>query len=404
MLAMILCFGTCNDAVAQGSQALSQKEYNPLQIMKDNGQAEDIRYLPGTGIQENARCSDPGQNLIFPLRNMLMKISLYRISFVLVLSMHNFSAAQPSQPSVDREYKPLQLMKDHAQGDAVLYFSMLSAYDGEAGSRTFPYVTSFRWATDEETKARRGKVEVLGGSLRLLYYLAYGDTLWNAPSDRVPSTSAFPDTIRYPHQKRSYGKYWYRPVLEIRDTAVFESHPKNKQHRFNYTLQVPPEKATASVLQGIMQQDLNQYFDYVVSVEERMMPCWRLTVSQEGKKKLKTKTPGQKYRSTTDAQGNYARKNALVRDIIFQLEYRYGYSATENQLTYRADRQPPFVDATGIIGEIDYTYDRDIIDKINDERKVRNTFEDYRRVLEGFGFSLERGYKKMKVVVIRDKT
>ena len=152
-----------------------------------------------------------------------------------------------------------------------------------------------------------------------------------------------------------------------------------------------------------MRADLARCFDYEVSVEDRMMPCWRLTATKRGKEKLKTRTPGQNYKSTQNARGNYTHTNAQVRDIIFQLELRYGYSATENKLTYRADRHPPFIDATGITYEIDYTYDGAIIDKINNEMRMRDTFDDYRRVLEGFGFNLERGYKKMKVVVIRDR-
>ena len=324
------------------------------------------------------------------------------MSILLLLCTGNFSAAQ-EQSSLHHEYNPLQVVKDLGHGENTLCFSMLSAYAGQTGTRTFPYVTSFSWATDEETKLRQGKVEVLGGSLRLLYYLAYGDTLWNRPLSRILGAGVYPDTLEHPHQRRSYGKYWYRPILAVRDTSVFESHRKSVLHRFNYTLKMPTDKATACVLQSVMRKDLATCFGYEVSVEEKMMPCWRLIATEEGKENLKTKTPGQKYKSTQDAQGDYVHRNAEVRDIIFQLELRYGYSATENQFTYRADRHPPFIDATGIEGEIDYTYNRAIIDKINDESKVRNTFDDYRRVLEGFGFRLERGYKKMKVVVIRDK-
>ena len=310
---------------------------------------------------------------------------------------------QTIKAPAEKVYNPLQVLKDHGQAEDVLYFSMLSAYEGQTGTRTFPYVTSFKWADDDETKARRGKVEVLGGSLRVLYYLAYGDTLSNVPPHRVLSTGAFIDTLTHPHQKRSYGRYWYRPILEVRDTTVFESDRESLQNLFNYTLKLPAGMATAKALQEVMRQDLGRCFDYVVSVEERMMPCWRVTVSEEGKEKLKTRTPGQKYRSTQDPEGNYTRWNAEVRDIIFQLEIRYGYSATGNRLTYRADRQPPFIDATGITGEIDYTYDHKTMERINSENKLRNTFDDYRHVLEALGFKLERGYKKMKVVVIRDR-
>ena len=133
------------------------------------------------------------------------------------------------------------------------------------------------------------------------------------------------------------------------------------------------------------------------------MPCWRLKASEEGKSTMKTKTPGQKYRVVQDVRSNYIHLNAQVRDIIFQLEFGYGYSASENQLTHRANRQPPFLDAIGITGRIDFTIDKAIMERIRSDRKQRDTFSDYRRLVESFGFTLERGYKKMKDVVIRDR-
>ncbi|HYG19630.1 MAG TPA: hypothetical protein VD816_11910, partial [Ohtaekwangia sp.] len=152
------------------------------------------------------------------------------------------------------------IMKDNGQAEDIRYFSMLSPYNGQTGTRTFPYVTSFWWADDEETKARQGKIEITGSSLRFLYYMAYSDTLWNEAHSMIPGTGIYQDTIKHPHQKRSYGQYWYRPILEVRDSTMFETD-KSVQHRFNYTLKVPTEKATAMVLQGIMQKDLARCFD-----------------------------------------------------------------------------------------------------------------------------------------------
>lgn len=303
--------------------------------------------------------------------------------------------------SLQVEYNPLQLM-DKESIDRLLYFSHLSIYkNGQIGMPNYPFIENFQWAQDPEMKDRQGKIQVLGENLRRLYYIAYGDTLWNKPPQMYPPYSGiYPDTIKFPHQRRSYGKYWYRPILEVKDSSLFEANYTSPINRFNYIVKVPLEKSSSSFLQKIMQHDLKICFGYEVSVIEKMMPCWELTVPEKNMERLiaKTKKP---YKRTVNQNGITQITNAQVRDIIFQLENRFGDSPLGN-LTHHPDKQPPFFDATGITGDIDYSYNEAFYTKLLEEKNIRDTFPDYKKWLEEIGFELKQSERKMKVVVIRD--
>jgi thiol-disulfide isomerase/thioredoxin len=304
--------------------------------------------------------------------------------------------------SFQEEYNPLQLMNKESL-DRLLYFSHLSIYkSGQVGLPNYPFIENFRWAQDPDLKDRQGKIQVLGENLRRLYYMAYGDTLWNSPPQMYPPYSGiYPDTVKYPHQRRSYGNYWYRPILEVKDSSLFEANYTSPTNRFNYIVKVPFEKATSGFLQKIMQHDLKVCFGYEVLVIEKMMPCWELMVPEKNRKKLITKTPGNPYKRTVNSDGITKITNAQVRDIIFQLENRFGNSSLGNLIPHPG-KQPPFIDATGIIGDIDYSYNEAFYTKLLEDKNIRDTFSDYKKWLEEIGFELKRSQRKMRVVVVRD--
>lgn len=310
--------------------------------------------------------------------------------------------------SVETSSNPFAPLKQWmgAERENVLFLSMLSRYrNGQSGEPTFSHVDNFHWTTPgSELYERRGKVIALGQSLRVLYAMAYGDTLWNYPLSRSLGLWTFPDTIKNPHQRRSYGKYWYRPILEVKDSSQFEADYRKQEKRFNYMLKVPLEQGLAKHMQQIMQRELETYFGYRVTVEKRPMPCWYLKASAQTRAKLKSKVPDGKYRMYEDERGNGYFKNAEPRDIIFQLEIRYGY-ANSGSLVHNPDLQPPFIDATGITGNIDYMYPVAFANKLRDELNGGEpfTFEDYKAMLEEIGFQLVKGTKEMNVIVIKDK-
>lgn len=320
-------------------------------------------------------------------------------------ALEKITSNSPGTQTSNNPFSPLKQWLNE-EGEDVLFLSMVSKYQsGQSGEPYFPYVDNFRWTKAEsEWHERRGKVIALGQSLRVLYAMAYGDTLWNYPISRTLGLWTFPDTIKNPHQRRSYGKYWYRPILEVKDSSQFEADFRKPENRYNYMLKVPTEIGTAKSMQQMMQRDLEGYFGYWVIVEKRPMPCWYLKVSTETRAELRSKVSDGKYKFYEDEKGNGYFKNAEVRDLIFQLEIRYGY-ANSGALVHSPGLQPPFIDVTGITGNIDYIYPAAFANKLRNELDGGEpfTFEDYKAMLEDIGFQLVKGTKEMNVIVIKDK-
>lgn len=289
--------------------------------------------------------------------------------------------------------KSISFISNYEQGHAI-----------ETGRENIPYIPGLQWVGDgEELAARKNKIQVVGESLRRLYYMAYGDTLWNYPLMMNPANGTYPDTIKWPSQRRSYGKFWYRPILEVKDSSLFESNYRAPENRFNYFLKVPPHIGTAKRMQLKMQHDLFDYFGYDVAVEERMMPCWKLKVSEAAKKKLKTKKQDSVYRMYVDAEGNHRWENAEMRDIIFQLEIKYGYTPF-GALIEHPGLQPPFIDDSGLNTKIDYYYPAEFVKKLETQYAGGKnvSFEQFKDMLALQGIELVKSKTRMKVVVIRD--
>lgn len=262
------------------------------------------------------------------------------------------------------------------------------------------YIDSYQWASPgSRFAANQDKLCTVGETLRRLYFLAYGDTLWNYPPMMSPGSGIYPDTVRWPSQKRSYGKFWYRPLLELQDSSAFEANYKSPDNRYNYILKVEHGKGTAKRLQQELQNALRAAFGYSVTVEKRMMPCWELNATDVARKLLPTKSKS--FRMYADSQGNARFEYGEIRDIIFQLEIKYGYGF--GAMTHQSNLQPPFIDRTGIKGKIDYTFAARFVQAMSDAKESgrQYPFEEYMKMLKDLGLELSRSYKPMNVVVIR---
>ena len=284
-----------------------------------------------------------------------------------------------------------------------IFSALLSAFRlGQLEKINNAFLSSYGWFEPNSVGSQKGTLEIYGESLRRLYYIAYADTLYNFPPDRSLATQLFPDTIQFPYHKRSYGKYWHKPEFELQDSTAFDVNYKLAKNRFNYFLKLPPSIASAASMQQAMQRDLQTYFGYDVRVEEREMPCWNMTLGKNFDRKMLS-PQDQPYRYEIDAKGNYHYYNAEIRDIIFQLEIRYG-KCQNVALLYESNLQPPFIDATGITGKINYTLLADdvneIISSYHEGREY--PFDKYRTLLRSLGFELVKSTRKMRVVTIRD--
>lgn len=267
--------------------------------------------------------------------------------------------------------------------------SLISPYDGKVKASNQSYVNSWRNGADTAYHYYRGRIQLVGVPLTTLYYMAFADTLSNRVYVRNWSWQ-YPDTIKNPHHKSSYGKYWHQPVLEVIDRSPFQWNRVTTANRFNYSLKVPDELGTARFLQEAMRRDLQTYFGYTVKVESRLMPYWKLLVTDRKKVLAFLLSKDQDGDlSVKDDEDPFVFKNALTRDIIWMLGSTYGFGPYDYG-KLRPSEQAPFVDETGITEKIDFQFNR------------RWTFENVREYLRGIGLDLIKSHKPMKVVVIKD--
>jgi thiol-disulfide isomerase/thioredoxin len=275
--------------------------------------------------------------------------------------------------------------------DDFSFRSLIRKYKGDIKTGSWGYVQSFFWAEPGSAYEKyKGRVQEIGMPLEQLYYMAYSDTTRGMLVFRNLYSNLYPDTIKNPQFKTSYGKYWHVPVLEVSDQTPFKWSYRSIENKYDYSLKVPVEIATAKFLQETMQRDLNTYFGYDVKVETRMMPYWRVIVRDKTTviTKLITKTPGEKC-VINDNDDPFFFTNAIMRDIIWTLASWYGYGSYDYGKLPKAE-QAAFIDGTGITEEIDFKFDKSW------------SFEDFRKYLQSLGLDVVKDKKPMKVVVIRD--
>jgi uncharacterized protein (TIGR03435 family) len=175
------------------------------------------------------------------------------------------------------------------------------------------------------------------------------------------------------------------PVLEVKDPARFDGSCSldSSNCRFNYVLAVPLKQVTRENIMKYMQQDLERAFGYQAFVDERDMPVWKLVAKPGASEKIKTKGGVSKNISLEESYSLYrgfSLINVPMEDVGLWL---FAYM---NQTT-----KHPFIDATSIKGNVDFTIEADMMD-----------IQDVKAALQKQGFDLVLGTKKMKVLVIRD--
>jgi len=237
-------------------------------------------------------------------------------------------------------------------------------YDFSYRSVLFPWKSGITSIDMEFGDHVGNMMQFTGVPLFKLYAFAYGDTVTNIP---------------IPYRRNSYETWYGHPKLELKDSSEFEYDYKLEKNIFCYSETVPPLKASNKFLQESMQRDLQTYFGYDVKIEDRMVACWNLVVTDIAAAKLKTK--GAKTEIISDDRDGQAGKkfvNVPVSYIIYDIWY---YHQTDL----------PFFDATGIVGNIDLNLD-----------SIMTDLNAIKEALNKSGLDLVKSEKKMKVIVIRD--
>lgn len=285
----------------------------------------------------------------------------------------------------------LLLIDDNGGGQTdFLFRSLLTKYNGRIFGANPESIQSYLWLKPDSVFDKyEDKVEIIGAPIGRLYYLAYSDTLSNVVEFRNYNYE-FTDTIENPLRRKSYGKYWHEPVLEVSNEAPFQYSPNSARNRYNYSLKVPKGMGTARFLQSILRNDLENYFGFSATVETRIMPYWSLSVSDKKRVQSNLISKDQRLKvSIMDEEMPFVLKNAEMRDLIVLLASTYGYGTLDYGKLLRSE-QGAFIDETGITESVDFTFDR------------KMTFDEMRLHLANSGLKLSREYKPMKVVVIRD--
>ncbi|WP_034044523.1 TlpA family protein disulfide reductase [Wocania ichthyoenteri] len=258
--------------------------------------------------------------------------------------------------SFDRK-QPLLINGNGGEDDDFMYRSLLTRGKRDIVPKSFGYFKP-------NNGSSKMACQVINVSLKELYKIAYGDTVQNSPN-------------RYKTHPNCYGEYWYEPILDIKDTALFFVDNKRMEHIYCYSLMVPDNRLSHTLdNQRIMQRDLKNYFGYDVSVETRKMPYWALKATEKGKKNLITKGGMSAYKGNGLTYSKYI--NMSIKQILLLL---WGNNQSG----------PPFLDETGITENIDIELDTILTD-----------FDALKKALEKHGLLLEQKTKAMKVIVIRD--
>ncbi len=249
--------------------------------------------------------------------------------------------------------KPLQVSGNGGPDSVFLFRSLLTGFNSLVPPIGPPCINKVYC---------RNQIMVGNIDLRSLYDLAYGDTIFHVPNL---------------YEKNSYGTYWIQPVLELEDSSLFSSDGAKRKNLFCYNTRIPENKATTRLLQTIMQRDLSNYFGYSVTIENREMPCWNLVANDLARKNLVTKGGKQVIPDIEESAG-FTMTNYLVKGLI-NLIWDYHYN------------EPPILDKTEILGNIDLTLDC-----------IMTDWSDLKNALNRQGLDLVPGKAVMKVIVIRD--
>jgi len=186
--------------------------------------------------------------------------------------------------------------------------------------------------------------------IRLYYYAWYGTAV--------------------PPDGKNYSLY---PILQLKDSSLFQYSPC--KNFFCYSLIMPKSRVTKTRVMHIMRQDLENYFGFKGSIEERQYVVWKLVASQKAKQALKTKGGPMKRAETSHSEDLFVRNypwEKLFNDIglIVGTEVR---------------------DSTGITGNIDI--------KLHCSYAIKS---EVRKTLHDNGLDLVPMDVTRKVLVIRD--
>lgn len=171
-------------------------------------------------------------------------------------------------------------------------------------------------------------------------------------------------------------------ILELDDSVnfLYDYTTNVGMGTYNYSLTVPKEQRNKNTVMKVMQQDLKSTFGYEVLVENKEMPVWLLVAKKEAVEKLKTKGGDRYYNGgISGGPAGFTVTNYPISSFLDLVK------------KYISKQDPsPFLNATGIEGNIDVTIDA-----------LMTNRADIRKALQKKGMDLIKKNQTMKVIVIK---
>jgi peroxiredoxin len=245
-------------------------------------------------------------------------------------------------------------------GNRVFYRSVLCAWNGEQ-QKTGAEIE--RWVTWPKEYLREGYTMSMIPLYALYNYAYWGQWSWDFRDEKL------------------FGHVYPNPVLEIRDTSLFVYNYTDDVGKgtYNYSLTIPVAEVDEETIKRYLQEDLRRAFKYVAVIEKREIPVWKLIAKKGAVEKLRTKGAKQ-YASSGSHAAGYTLTNWPSNYLIGSLSY------------FMEERiQDPFVDGTGISGNIDFTIEADM-----------TNLEAIGKALRKQGFDFVKSTQMMEVLVIRE--
>ncbi|SIO53658.1 TlpA family protein disulfide reductase [Chitinophaga niabensis] len=174
-----------------------------------------------------------------------------------------------------------------------------------------------------------------------------------------------------------YEKVHRQPVLNIKDSSLFDWNDRIIKGLYNYSLDMPPSKATKENIMEYIQNDLKKYFGYTATIEKRFVPVWVIISEKDALEKLRSKS------TVTSFKGD---ETCLILK-------NYNWSKVP-YLLVRYMKEPNLItvfDETNLTGEIDINITAFMSD-----------FDQVRKELRKNGLDIIKKEKEMKVLVISD--
>jgi thiol-disulfide isomerase/thioredoxin len=263
----------------------------------------------------------------------------------------SYSGQKKTNSKIDVS-KPLLINGNGGNDTSYLFRSLLSKWKPGLGDGSYLDIKS------SIDTYNQGMYQTTKASLANLYTLAYFGTL----------------------DYKQHGFYPI-PILNCQDTSLFnEDYLKKENQCFNYSVEVPRDRANLDLIMSTMKNDLKSYFHHDVKIIEKEMPCLSLVVTDQSKiKKISMNILRDKRKWNVESKQN----------VIVDCPW--------DDLARQLARYLPFphlaYNDTGLIGTISMMIKGDIDD-----------LDNIRKELNKKGLDLKLSTRKYKVLLISDLT